>query len=200
MNNPKQIWFEIWGEAQAQNVFLKGVLVLFTVILLTETIALIAISLRAPLVFVSSEKSTHSLADTSPTDAILIAEATRVISNYIKLHHDWSSATISDNFHRASALISPRFIQDFKTSTATQTQIAKNKGLSQRFFISASHVDPTKRIATISGHRLLKVGTLYAASEMKINVSYELGARTQTNPEGVYVTSETLLNESKKDE
>jgi hypothetical protein len=72
--------------------------------------------------------------------------------------------------------------------------MAKEKKVSQRFYISESKFDLKAKAVTVSGDRILVVEGLRATSPLVIQVEYDFGPRTEENPEGVYIVGEKLVS------
>ena len=50
----------------------------------------------------------------------------------------------------------------------------------------------------VTGDRILLVEGLRATNPMTLEVSYDDGPRTETNPSGIYVTAEKLISDPER--
>jgi hypothetical protein len=186
-------WFEVWGQEQAQNALLKGLLCLSVAVIAIQTIALLALANRSPLVITVDPNASIVAMASNPGQAMREVEAKRVATKYVALHHSWTHQNIEQQFVQAAAFVSPAFVSAFGKANAPQVQVAKDKKLSQTVFVTASELNWPEMSVLVRGYRLLQVGTLTAANPIELKLKLELGTRTAKNPEGIYVTSEELI-------
>jgi VirB8 protein len=186
-------WFEIWGTEEAQNRMLKGLLAFVLCLLAVETIALVFLSVRRPLVIAVSSEATKVLTASPPQPEVLQNEVKRVVTSYINQRHSWDWSNIENNINAAAKLVGKNYSRKFISATSDQIRLAKNKRLSQRFYISNIAIDEKARIARVTGDRVLVIDTLRAVNPMTLEIGYEVSDRTADNPEGVYVISEANL-------
>ena len=188
-------WFEVWGSEEAQNRILKGFLVLMTALSVAEAIALTIISTRPPVLISLSETQSQVVKSIQPSPELLAAEFQRVISQFIQMRHNWEPATIEQQIQSAAKWVAPDSQSKFLSTNAQQIKIAKEKHLSQRFYIHRSSFDLINRRAKIIGDRILIIDGLRAATQMEFDLVFDYGTRTTENPEGIYITSEDLIPE-----
>lgn len=196
IRNIQRTWFEIWGTETAQNQFLKGLLAFFMVIFGIETAALVTLAMRRPLVLGLSSDQTKVLVVEPPKQELLEAEIKRTTKGYLEAHYHWTFSTIEENFKIASKHVAPQFEKAFLAANQEQLKFAKEKKLSQRFFVSETKLDLKTKRVTVEAERILVVEGLRAANLTTIEVQFDYGARTETNPEGIYVTSEKLISKT----
>ena len=193
IRNTHRLWFEIWGSEAAQNQFLKGLLVLMTVLVVALTVALIVISTQAPTIISISENETRLVTTSPPTTELLELEMKRVVNQFMSLRHTWDATTIETKTQEASKWIATDSQAKFLIANAQQVKIAKEKRLSQRFHIFDVSMNPSTKQVRITGDRVLIVDNLRAATQMTFELKFDYGPRTATNPEGLYITSEELI-------
>jgi hypothetical protein len=189
----ERTWFEIWGTEEAQNQMLKGLLAFVLSLLAVESISLVCLALRRPVIIAVSSEATKVLAASPPQAEILQNEVRRVVTSYINQRHSWDYSNIETNITAASKLVGQNYSRKFLQATSDQVKLAKSKKLSQRFYISNIAIDEKAHVARVSGDRVLVIDTLRAVNPMTLEIGYEVSDRTTDNPEGVYVTSETNL-------
>lgn len=194
----RQKWFEVWGNEVAQNEILKYLLLIFCVANLVLTISLTILSLRSPPIFAVSSIDTGMLRADPPPKEYLEREAKRVVTAYLEMRHNWDSGTIQTSIGAASRFVDSSFRKAFLQANASQIKIATEKRISQRFYVRQVSVDLQKDVAGVSGDRILTVDGFKAVSSLSFNLKIRLGERTEQNPEGVYVTSEQLVENGKE--
>lgn len=200
MNHLRQKYFEIWGNEQAQNRILKGLLLGLATLLLVQSVALVCLALRKPVLIALGQNETRALSVTPPPEELLKQELQRTLTEYLQAHYTWDSSTVEASHVRASHYVSARFTQAFIQANAEQVRVAKEKNLEERVYLSRMAVDAKTLTARAVLDRILIVhsdsplGGLRAASPWVLNVSFEYGPRTEQNPEGIYVTGEKQEN------
>ncbi len=194
IRNIKRTWFEVWGAEEAQNRFLKALLVFFITLCCTECIALVILAVRKlPVVAVSATES-RVLTIIPPKAEFLESEVKRAVTNYMTAHYNWEWTKIDDAFREASRFVHPDFTKKFLVANDAQIRVTKEKKVSQRFYISESKFDLKAKAVTVTGDRILLVEGLRATNPLIVQVEYDFGPRIETNPEGVYIVGEKLIS------
>ncbi len=193
----RQKWFEVWGNEVAQNEILKYLLLVFCLANLILTVSLTVLALRDPPVFAVSSIDSGILRSDPPPKEYLEREAKRVVSAYLEMRHNWESATIQTSIGTASRFVDSSFRKAFIQANANQVKIAAEKRIAQRFYLRQVDVDLQKGTSAVSGERILTVDGFKAVSTLTFNLKIRLGERTEQNPEGVYITSEQLVENGK---
>ena len=193
-----QKWFEVWGNEVAQNAILKYLLLIFCISNLTLTIALTVLSLRNPPIFAVSSIDTGILRANPPPKEYLEREAKRVVTAYLEARHNWESGTIQASIGTASRFVDSSFRNSFLQANSSQIKIATEKKISQKFYLRQINLDISKGVAVVAGERILTVDGFKAVSSLTFNLKIRLGDRTEQNPEGVYITSEQLVENGKE--
>jgi len=189
----ERTWFEIWGTEEAQNRFLKGLLAFMVCLVAVESVALVCLAVRHPMVIAVSRDATKVLTASVPESELLQNEARRVVTAYLNLSHTWEWQSIDNNMTAAAKLVGKDYSRKFIQSNSDQIKLAKNKHLSQRFHISGLDIDDKAHVARVTGDRILMVDSLRAVNSLTLEIGYEVESRTTDNPEGVYIVSETNL-------
>jgi hypothetical protein len=187
-------YYEVWGTEEAQNAFLKGILLILGALFLVQSVALVVLSLRRPVVVAVGESQTQILAPTPPSEALLETELKRQISRYIEVHYTWDFASIEKSYEVAAHFVSGPYQKAFQQSNTEQIKIVKDKRLSQRVYIANMNVDPKQLTAQVELDRILMVDGIRAITPLDISLSLESGPRTDSNPEGIYITGEKITN------
>lgn len=185
-------WFEVWGDAEAQNNILKYLLLLFTFISTAELIVICVLVFKKPLIISVTSQATTMIEQVDPdTDAIL-REIGRAIKKYLRNRHNWDWNNIEEKMKSGAQYVAPDFREKFLIRSQEQIRIAKEKQVTQKLFAEEPVVDQKEKRAVVKTERVLIVSGIRAAQEMVFEIAYTLGARTNANPEGVYVTSDEL--------
>jgi hypothetical protein len=193
IKNIQRTWFEVWGDEAAQNQILKGLTTLLVALVAIQSIALVILSLRKPVLIAVSGSETKVLAAVPPNAEILEQEARRIITAYIKARHTWEWNQIESHLKEAARYVDSDFERAVKRATAEQVRLAKEKKISQAFYPTSVALNLDAKTAKITGDRILMIDGLRATNPMTVEVSFRLNQRNSTNPEGVYVTSENLV-------
>ncbi|MDZ4083379.1 MAG: TraE/TraK family type IV conjugative transfer system protein [Bdellovibrionales bacterium] len=194
----KRAWFEVWGNEKAQNQILKLLLLVFGFANSICAISLVYLATKSPALFAVSSVESGMLRNNPPPKEYLVAEATRVVTSYLQSRHSWNASDVRGSIGKASRFIDESFRKSFLSANEAQIRIAQDKKISQKFYVSKIEVDLAKETASVSGDRILTVDGFRAVNALSFNLTLRLGERTEQNPEGVYITSEQLIDLSKE--
>ncbi|MBI4925854.1 MAG: hypothetical protein HY843_08020, partial [Bdellovibrio sp.] len=183
-------YFEVWGNAESQNLILKWLLLIFCSVILIESISLVILGLRKPVLIAIGEENTAVFKVKSTTQETLEREAKRTLSGYIQNHYTWDSKNIDEHFAIAAHYVFEKQIQNFKLANAEQIRSAKERKLSQRVHVSELLIDMQVKAARVTMDRILDVEGIRAVTPLILDLSFDFGQRTKDNPEGIYVISE----------
>lgn len=195
IKNIKRRYFEIWGDEEAQNVFLKGALFVISALFIAQSTALIVISLRKPILVAVGQKESKVFSMETPPEELLIQELRRQVRRYVETHYNWDAATIERAHEEAARYVSEKFVKAFRNANAEQVRMAKEKHVSQKVYVSGEiTIDAKAMTARVPLDRILVLEGLRASMPLTLDVSFESGPRTEKNPEGVYITSERVTS------
>ena len=196
IKNIHRKYFEIWGDEQSQNIFLKGILLFLFLTNLCFLTALVSVVNKKPYVISINENASKVLKlSVQKTEEQNLIEIERVFKKFIKYRHNWRSDNLKQNLEKTSKLISYNFRKKFLKSNRGQLKEAGKKKITQRFYISKPiRVDMKKNQAEITGDRILIVDGLRATQPMTFKFNFIFRNRTLDNPEGIYITSENLIS------
>ncbi len=189
-------WFEIWGAEEAQNRFLKYLLLIFCAVSMIELCAITVLSLRKPiLIGVGKEQTKWNIAE-EPSPETLTREINRIIIRYLKTRHSWEWQNIEAKSKESAGLVAPEFKDKFTVSYQEQIRLAKEKQVSQKIYPEEPQVDLKNKTASVVTERILIVNGLRASQPLNFEIGFEFGERSEANPEGIYITSEKVLNQN----
>lgn len=187
-------WFEVWGDAEAQNGILKYLLLLFTVFCTAELIMICVLSYKKPLIISVTNDKTTTIEQNEPNSNALMREIIRAIKGYLKTRHNWDWTTIEAQTKSGAQYLAPDFREKYLIKSQEQIRLAREKQVSQKLFVDEPEIDLKNKKAMVRTERVLIVNGIRAAQELVFEISYSLGARTESNPEGVYIMSDDLQN------
>lgn len=193
IKNIQRTWFEVWGDEAAQNQILKGLTAFLIVLVAIQSVALVILSLRKPVLIAVSGAETKVLAAVPPNTEILEQETRRIVAAYIKARHNWEWNQIEAHLKEAVRYVDADFEKAFKKATAEQIRLAKEKKISQVFYPTNITLNLDAKTAKVSGDRILMIDGLRATNPMTVEVTFRLNQRSAANPEGVYITAENLV-------
>ncbi|MGE0632162.1 MAG: TraE/TraK family type IV conjugative transfer system protein [Pseudobdellovibrionaceae bacterium] len=185
-------WFEVWGQEEAQNRFLKYVLLVLsglTVALLTTVCVL---ALRSTPVVVLNPETSVLLFPKAPDGKSLERELIRILKKYLILRHNWTYQTIESKAKEAQGYVASDFREKFLISLQEQIRLAKEKEVSQRLYPDEPEIDLKNKTAVVGAERVLIINGIRAGQPMIFELGFNFGERTADNPEGIYITSEKL--------
>ncbi len=189
----ERTWFEIWGTEEAQNRMLKGLLAFMVALFAVETIAIVCLAVRRPLVVAVSSETTKLLTSMPLQSEFLQNEVRRIITGYLNLSHTWDWQNIDNNMRMAEKLVGKNYSRKYVQATSDQIKLAKDKHLSQRFHILSLDIDEKIHVARVTADRVLVIDSLRAVNPVTLEIGYNVDSRTADNPEGVYIISEAAL-------
>ena len=189
-------YFEVWGDEQSQNSILKGLLAFMIVTNIALTVSIVILSQNKPLL-ISQDRVQTKLIDTTtslPRDFIE-KEIKQSLSRFSKLRYNWNHKDIAEKLQKSSQFVGVDFKRKFLKTNLKNTKTAQKKKITQKFYFSKPiMINASKNEAHITGDRILIVEGLRATQPMTFKINYKFGKRTSQNPEGVYITNETLIS------
>lgn len=187
-------YFEVWGSEEAQNTFLKGILVVLSVLFVAQSIVLAVLACRKPVLVAVTPAETQILRIMPSGPDLLSAELKRVVKRYVETHYNWEPATIDKAHAEAARYVSEKFVKAFIAANAEQARQAKEKKISERVYLSGEiQVDPKELTARVAMDRVFSIDGIRATSPLVLSIGFEYGPRTEQNPEGVYIVSEKVV-------
>jgi hypothetical protein len=192
IRNIQRRWFEVWGAEEAQNRFLKYLLLIFCFVSVAELAGITMLAARRPILIAVSAQETRWNGPKEPDSTLLMQELVRATLRYLKTRHNWEWNTIDASVKGAVNFVAPEFREKFQISLGEQVRLAKEKQVSQKLYPDEPQVDLNTKKVTISAERILIVNGLRASQPMTFELGFEFGDRTESNPEGIYITSEKV--------
>ncbi len=185
-------WFEVWGDEEAQNRILKYILLVLGCLMAIQLGAICLLAMKKPLIISVMKDSTQTVESYEPDAPQLLRELIRVLKQYLRTRHNWDWTTIEARSKLAASYVAPEFREKFYLNVQEQIRLAREKQVSQKLFPDDPQVELKEKKASVTAERILIVNGIRASQPMTFELSFSYGERTESNPEGIYVTSEKL--------
>lgn len=114
----------------------------------------------------------------------------QAVSEYLKRRYCWEPKTAAAKIRSAQAFIPSGIMKAFETSTASVIRFAQEKTVGQRAYADEISINLSKKVVSIQGNRVTSIQGLKAAGDLKLELSFDYGPRTSSNPWGIYITKE----------
>lgn len=142
---------------------------------------------RAPLVLPLAPDGSTYLNAPKPDPKI---EIERAVREYLKYRYNWTPKTVAASVASARVFILSSTVKVYDSAMQNVVRFSSERLVAQRIYPAEVEVDLKKNLATISGDRITTIQGLKAAGDLKLELSFESGPRTPSNPWGVYIASE----------
>ncbi|GIL16357.1 MAG: hypothetical protein BroJett040_01080 [Oligoflexia bacterium] len=117
-------------------------------------------------------------------------EIERALREYLKYRYNWNPKTVSAQVGKAEDFILSSTKRAFDGSMQNVIRFSVDKIVAQRAYPVEIRVDLKKGVAVIEGDRITSIQGLKAAGDLRLELGFESGPRTEQNPWGVYVSKE----------
>lgn len=153
----------------------------FLILLLFKTTS------QTPLVITLDQKANVLTTIEVPKIEDQVREGVKV---YLSVRYTWNPKDISSNLALAEQFILNSSLKAFRVAMEGIKKFSADKEVSQRVFPDKIEIDLAKKSVQISGDRITSIAGLRAAGSLNLVLEYEFGARTKSNPWGIYFTKE----------
>lgn len=110
---------------------------------------------------------------------------------YVSKRYTWTPESVVAQIGLAEAFVSSSSIKAFRQSMPSVVRFATEKVVSQRIYpYEKMIVDLDRGTALLGGDRVTSIQGFRTAAALKLELSFESGPRTKSNPWGIYVTKE----------
>ena len=117
-------------------------------------------------------------------------DVTKAIEAYIEKRYKWTPKTVRGQLQGAKAFISSSTNKNYESAAVNIVRFSTEKNVSQRVYPYSIKVDLDKRTVSISGDRITEIQSLKAAGDLKLELTFDFGPRTDLNPWGIYIVKE----------
>ena len=185
-------FFEIWGDAEAQNCLLKVLLMMFAFLLAFATASLTILGQRKSPLYVISEHLSSEVAAQTESAPTLELETRRALSRFVAVRMNWEGASIDTWKGQVLELIAKDARAKFSQAQAQMITAIKSKRMSQKFYLTSMKTFFDEKAAVVEGSRLIEVDGVKAVLPVTLKLQFSFGERTAANPEGIYINSEGI--------
>ena len=117
-------------------------------------------------------------------------EIERAVREYLKYRYNWTPKTVGAQVGRAGDFILSSTKRAFEGSMQNIIRFSVDKIVAQRVYPVEMQVDLKKGVVVVSGDRITSIQGLKAAGDLRLELGFESGPRTEQNPWGVYISKE----------
>jgi hypothetical protein len=112
------------------------------------------------------------------------------VKRYLEKRYQWEPESVKKKLKESEDFITPQALKAFQGAVANVAKFSTEKIVSQKVYPEKIEVDLKKNTALITGERVTSIQGLKAAGNLKLELSFESGPRTQNNPWGLYISKE----------
>ncbi|MCK6600178.1 MAG: hypothetical protein L6Q37_17585, partial [Bdellovibrionaceae bacterium] len=112
------------------------------------------------------------------------------IKRYLEKRYQWEPESVIKKLKDSEQFITPQALKAFQVAVANVAKFSTEKIVSQKVYPEKIEIDLTKQTALITGDRVTSIQGLKAAGNLKLELTFEGGPRTQENPWGIYISKE----------
>ena len=112
------------------------------------------------------------------------------IKRYIEKRYQWEPENVVKKLKESEEFITPQALKAFQSAVSNVAKFSTEKIVSQRVYAEKIEVNLVKKTAFITGDRVTTIQGLKAAGNLKLELTFESGSRTQSNPWGLYISKE----------
>lgn len=112
------------------------------------------------------------------------------IKRYLEKRYHWQPDNVIKKLKESEEFITPKALKAFKVAIAGVAKFSTEKVVSQKVYPEQIDIDLQKNTAFITGDRVTSIQGLKAAGNLKLELTFESGPRTQANPWGLYISKE----------
>lgn len=119
------------------------------------------------------------------------SEVRQAILAYVERRYNWTSQTVDQQLERAQLFIASANMQSFLQGISNVKRFSKEKVVTQRAYASNVAVDLKRGVALVLGDRITEIQGMRAAGGLSLELSFQSGPRTSSNPWGIYIFKES---------
>jgi type IV secretory pathway component VirB8 len=112
------------------------------------------------------------------------------IKHYLEKRYQWEPEDVIKKLKASEEFITPKALKAFQAAVTNVARFSTEKIVSQRIYPNKIDIDLKKQTALITGDRVTTIQGLKAAGNLKLELTFENGTRTQENPWGIYISKE----------
>lgn len=112
------------------------------------------------------------------------------IKRYLEKRYQWEPENVIQKLKESEKFITPQALKAFQGAIANVAKFSTEKLVSQRIYPNNIEVNLAKNTAFITGDRVTSIQGLKAAGNLKLELTFESGPRTESNPWGIFISKE----------
>ena len=112
------------------------------------------------------------------------------IKRYLEKRYQWEPENVIQKLKESEKFITPQALKAFQGAIANVAKFSTEKLVSQRIYPNNIEVNLAKNTAFITGDRVTSIQGLKAAGNLKLELTFESGPRTEGNPWGLFISKE----------
>lgn len=112
------------------------------------------------------------------------------IKRYLEKRYQWEPESVIQKLKESEKFITPQALKAFQGAIANVAKFSTEKLVSQRIYPNNIEVNLAKNTAFITGDRVTSIQGLKAAGNLKLELTFESGPRTESNPWGIFISKE----------
>lgn len=193
MQEPKPIGFKnsqypkMIGQLLHSNQFLK-VFSLSALILLFMVLGVILVmATKEPMVITLGPDGKAIERISLPKAEDQIREG---IKKYLEKRYQWEPENVMRKLKESESFITGQSLKAFRGAVLNVAKFSTDKQVSQKVYPNTIEVNLEKNTALITGDRVTAIQGLKAAGNLKLELTFESGPRTEMNPWGIYISKE----------
>lgn len=118
------------------------------------------------------------------------SEVQAAVRAYIEKRYKWEPSTVVKRLQEAEYFVLPGSMKAYQLAVANIARFSTEKLVSQRVYPEKIIVNLEKRTVFITGDRITAIQGIKAAGDLRLELSFESGPRTEANPWGIFITKE----------
>lgn len=112
------------------------------------------------------------------------------IKKYLEKRYQWEPENVVKKLKDSESFITAQSLKAFRGSVLNIAKFSTDRQVSQKVYPSTIEINIEKNTALITGDRVTAIQGLKAAGNLKLELTYESGPRTEMNPWGIYISKE----------
>jgi hypothetical protein len=177
---------KIMADLLHSNQFLKMFSIYALILSIITASALIFLVTRDPIV-ITLDSEARELSKGKPSLEKMVKEC---VKSYLEVRYNWTPQNIKNNLSKAELFIHQNAMKSYRGSISKVVKFGVERNVSQSLYTDNIVIDLSRKVAIIYGSRITAIQGLRAVGAFKLELSYESGTHSQTNPWGVYITQE----------
>mgnify|MGYP000853991416 CR=1 FL=1 len=142
---------------------------------------------KAPVVLSLAQDGSVYMDATKPDPKI---EIERAVREYLKHRYNWTPKTVAAQVEQSKSFIQSSTLKVFDSAMQNVVRFSAERFVTQRIYPVDIEVDMKKGLVMILGDRITIIQGLKAAGDLKLELGFESGPRTEKNPWGIYIVRE----------